>query len=331
MVAAVTLASPLAPRPSPLYGQTHMIIISGLGGDAKYRQSFAALASSMADAANKKFGIPDAEIVWLGEDSTSKAPRYRGQSTKANIEKTFQTLAGRAGPNDQIAVVLIGHGSGDGAETKISLPGPDVSARDFAQLLGRFSTQRVAFINLTSASGDMLPVLSGPNRVVITATKSAFERNESHFADFFVQALASDGADTDKDGRISLLEAFRYASAETKRVYENDTRLQTEHAQLDDDGDKTGHPEPDGKNGDGALARRFFLDVGGSAAARAASNDPRLAPLYAEKFAIEERLEALKRRKATMTAAAYDDELEKVLVELALKARSIREIEGRKS
>jgi hypothetical protein len=283
----------------------------------------------LADAANKKLGIPDAGIVWLGEDSVSKVPRYRGQATKVNIERTFQQLAERAGANDQIAIVLIGHGSGDGADTKISLPGPDLSARDFAQLLGRFTKQRVAFINLTSASGDMLPILSAPNRVVITATKSAFERNESHFGEFFVRAFASDGADTDKDGRISLLEAFRYATTETKRLYENETRLQTEHAQLDDDGDKTGHPEPDGKTGEGALARRFFLDVG-SAAARA-SNDPRLTPLYAEKFAIEEQLEALKKRKSSMSAEAYDNELEKLLIELALKSRSIREIEGRKS
>ena len=326
---ALAVLSPIAHRPSPIAAQTHIVIVSGLGGEAKYRQSFTTLASSLADAASKKLGIPDAGIVWLGEDSTSTSPRYRGQATKANIEREMQRLAQKSGANDQVALVLIGHGSGDGADAKISLPGPDVAARDFAQMLGRFPTQRVAFINLTSASGDMLPILSAPNRVVITATKSAFERNESRFGEFFVRALTGDGADTDKDGRISLLEAFRYAVAETKRVYENETRLQTEHAQLDDDGDKTGHPEPDGKSGEGALARRFFLDVG-SAAARAASNDPRLATLYSEKFAIEEKVESLKQRKATMAAQAYEDELEKLLVELSQRMRAIREIEGRK-
>jgi hypothetical protein len=327
---ALAVLSPIAHRPPPIAAQTHIVIVSGLAGEAKYRESFTTLASSLADAASKRLGIADAEIVWLGEDSVSKSPRYRGQATKANIDRELQRLAQRSGANDQVALVLIGHGSGEGPNAKISLPGPDVSANDFAQLLGRFPTQRVAFINLTSASGDMLPVLSAPNRVVITATKSAFERNESRFGEFFVRALSADGADTDKDGRISLLEAFRYASAETKRLYENETRLQTEHAQLDDDGDRTGHADPDGKTGEGALARRFFLD-GGSAGARGASNDPRLAPLYAEKFAIEEKIEALKKRKATMSAQAYEDELEKLLVELSQKMRAIREIEGRKS
>jgi hypothetical protein len=75
-------------------------------------------------------------------------------------------------------------------------------------MLAKFKTQKVAFIDMTSASGDMLPVVSAPNRVVITATKSSFERNESHFAQFFVDALTKDVADVDKDGRVSLLEAF---------------------------------------------------------------------------------------------------------------------------
>ena len=66
---------------------------------------------------------------------------------------------------------------------------------------------------MTSASGDMLPVVAAPNRVVITATKSSFERNESHFAEFFVDALTKDVADVDKDGRVSLLDAFDHGHA----------------------------------------------------------------------------------------------------------------------
>ena len=48
-----------------------------------------------------------------------------------------------------------------------------------------------------------------------------------------------------RDGRVSLLEAYRYAVTETKRYYDDQGRLQTEHAQLDDDGDKKGTAEPD--------------------------------------------------------------------------------------
>lgn len=314
---------------APLQAQTHLVIISGLGGEKKYSESFTALSATLADAASKRFGIPDPEIIWLGEDSVSKRPHYAGQSTKANVERVVSQLATRVGAGDQVAFVLIGHGSGEGENSKISLPGPDLTARDFAQLLARFPSQKVAFINMTSASGDMLPVVAAPNRVVVTATKSSFERNESRFAQFFVDALTKDVADTDKDGRISLLEAFRYAVVETKRVYESDTRLQTEHAQLDDMGAKAGVADPDGRTGQGALARRFFLD--GAFVSRAGANDPQLAALYKDKFAIEDQIEQLRKRKASMTSDAYDDALENLFVQLARKAKSIREIEGRKA
>jgi hypothetical protein len=312
----------------PLGAQTHLIIISGLGGEKKYVDSFASVSQALADAASKRFGIPDSEIFWFGEDSVSKRPHYSGQSTKVNVERALTQLAARATAGDQIVLVLIGHGSGEGDDTKISIPGPDLSARDFSLLLGKFPTQRVAFVNLTSASGDMLPVLSAQNRVIITATKSAYERNESRFAQFYVDALTKDVADTDKDGRDSLLEAFRYATVETKRVYENDSRLQTEHAQLEDLGAKTGTDAPDGKTGEGLLARRFFLDSPGS---RAGVSDARLGALYKEKFTVEDQIDQLRLKKATMSPDAYDDALEPLFVQLARKAKEIRDLEGRKS
>jgi hypothetical protein len=309
-----------------LAAQTHLVIISGLGGDKKYVDSFAKTAATLAEAGNKRFGIPDAEVMWFGEDSVSAKPYFRGQSTKVNIERALAQLATRAGAGDQLVVVVIGHGSGDGEATKISLPGPDLTARDFSLLLGKFPSQRIAFVNLSSASGDMLPVLAAPNRVIITATKSAFERNESRFAEYFADALSKDVADTDKDSRVSLLEAFKYATAETKRFYETDTRLQTEHAQLDDMGAKNGVADPDGRTGQGIFARRFFLDVAGRG-----SNDPQLVGLYKDKFAIEDRIDQLRVKKTDMQAEQYDDALEDLLVQLARKAKTIREVEGRKT
>lgn len=328
LVGLCLLLSPISLLPSPISAQTHVFVISGLGGEPQYSKLFAGLSRRLVDALQQRAGVPAAGITWLGEDSTSTASCYAGLSTKANVERAVRSLAARVQPGAQVVFVLIGHGAGDGAESRISLPGPDLTATDFAALFSRFTAQRIAFIDLTSASGDMVGVLSAPNRVVITATKTAFERNESHFARFFVDAFAKDGADTDKDGRVSLLEAFRYAAAETKRLYETATKLQTEHAQLDDDGDKQGSAEATGRTGDGVLARRFFLDAD-KFAAHVAANDPRLGPLYSERFALEEQIDALRGKKTMMTADAYDDELEKLLVALARKSREIRTIEGR--
>ena len=311
-----------------LPSQTRIVIVSGLGGEPQYSTQFAAQAQSLAAALHDRFGVPDSNIVWFSEDSVSRSRYFRGQSTKPIVEKAIMAIAAHAEPASQFVLVLIGHGAGEGPQTRISIPGPDLDANDFARLLAAFPTQRVAFINLTSASGDMIPTVAAKNRVIVTAAKTAFERNESHFAQYFVEAFTKDGADVDKDGRVSLLEAFRYAVLETKRFYEKGGLLQTEHAQLADDGAKEGSGDPTGRAGDGALARRFFMD-GGKVATLAAGSDPRLSGLYAEEFTLQEQIDQLRSKKAQMPADAYDAALEPLLISLARKAREIRALEGR--
>lgn len=310
--------------------QTRAIIVTGLGAEPKYQQQFRSLGNRLSAALSTKYGIPEGNIAWLGEDSTNASKMYKGRSTAANIMREIDRLGAAVKPNEQVIIVLIGHGSGDGEQSKFNIPGPDITAKDFNTALARFAAQRVAFLNLTTASGDALPILAVPNRIVVTATKSAYERNESQFARFFVDALDKDGAaDVDKDGRVSLLEAYRYAAQETRKSYETDERLLTEHAQLDDDGNGRGSDLPDGRSaGDGLLSRRFFIDAG-SAGGRSASSDPRLNKLYADKFDVEDRIDALKQRKAAMKEDTFYAELEPLLVSLAKLAREIRQLEGR--
>jgi hypothetical protein len=314
---------------SPVAAQTRALVITGLGAEPKYQQQFRSLGARLTTALSTKYGIPAANIAWLGEDSTNASPMYRGRSTSQNIMREIDAIGAATKPSEQVLIILIGHGSGQGEDSKINIPGPDISAREFNAALSRFAAQRVAFLDLTTASGDALGLVSAPNRIVITATKSAYERNESQFARFFVDALDKDGAaDVDKDGRVSLLEAYRYAAQETRKSYQSDERLLTEHAQLDDDGNGKGTDLPDGRSaGDGLLSRRFFLDAGSSS--RQASSDPRLNKLYADKFVIEDQIDALKQRKAAMKEDAYYAELEPLLVSLAKLAREIRQVEGR--
>jgi hypothetical protein len=311
--------------------QTRALVVTGLGAEPKYQQQFRSLGDRLTKALSTKYGIAEGNITWLGEDSTSTSKMYRGRSTTQNILREIERLGTTVKPTEQVMIVLIGHGSGQGEDTKINVPGPDISAKDFNVALGRFAGMRVAFLNLTTASGDAIPVLAFPNRIVVTATKSAYERNESQFARFFVEALDKDGAaDIDKDGRVSLLEAYRYAAQETRKSYEADERLMTEHAQLDDDGNGKGSDLPDGRSaGDGLLSRRFFIDAGAAGGRAQASADPRLNKLYTDKFAIEDKIDALKQRKASMKEETYYAELEPLLVELAKLAKEIRQAEGR--
>lgn len=319
---AAVLAALVAPMAAA--AQPQVLIVSGLGGEPRFSERFRGLASSLGNALVSRFGVPDANVTWLGEDASSRDPHYKGQSTRDNIERAVKAIQARARPGDQVAIFLIGHGAGADSESRIGLPGPDVTVLDLQRMLAGFAAQRVALVNLTSASGDMLPLLAAEGRVVITATRTAYERNESHFAEHFVNAFALDVADVDKDGRVSLLEAYRYAARETKRMYEDASKIQTEHSQLADDGSKQGTADPTGRDGPGMLARRWFFDAPAAAVA-----DARVAALYREKYALEDRVDSLRMKKKGMDTTAYEAELERVLVALARKAREIRQVEGR--
>jgi len=211
-----------------------------------------------------------------------------------------------------------------GETPRFNLPGPDMTAADFARALAPFARQQVAFVNAASASGDFVRALAAPNRAVVTATKSSLERNDTRFAEHFAAALAAPGADVDKDARVSLLEAFTFARREVGRSYERENKLLTEHAQLDDNGDGAAAAEPGATKADGALAARLALGAGATA-----STNPRVAALGAERRALEARVAELRARKATMDSSAYERQLEGLLLELARKSQELRAAEAR--
>jgi hypothetical protein len=223
-------------------------------------------------------------------------------------------------------VVLIGHGTAQGEEGKFNLPGPDMSGEELAAALAVFPTQTVAVVHTGSAGGGFVAPLSGPNRITLSATRTSRERNATEFAAFFVEALTGDGSDLDKDGQISLLEAFTYTRAEVARQYAEDNEILTEHAVLDDNGDGEGSPDASTTAADGRLAAGFRL--GRTAVTAQATDDPALAKLYEERREIMGRIDGLRASRDAMTEERYDEALEALLVELALKNREIKAREG---
>ena len=230
-------------------------------------------------------------------------------------------------PADEVVVLLAGHGTFSDGTARFNIPGPDLTPDEWSGLLAGLGDRRVTFVNTASASGPFVEALSGPNRTIITATRTGRERNMTRFGLHFVDAFADDGADADKDSRISMLEAFGYALREVQREYEGDNQILSEHAVLDDNGDREGSREMDDLEGDGALARMVFLASMGAAAGDEAVT-PALRALHEEKAAIEARIGELRRVKAQLPLERYEDELETLLVELALKNREIRAAGG---
>lgn len=301
--------------------EAHALIVVGIGGGEAYTERFHGWASGLAGALVERHGLAEDNVTYLGEHASADQP-----SRRENVEAALRALVSRAGPEDQVLLVIFGHGTARGDETLVNLSGPDVSAAEIGELLSPLTTQRVAIVNTTSSSGPFVEALSGPRRTVITATRTAQERNETWFGQYFAEAYSGEDADLDKDGRVSLLEAYRYATREVARHYEEQGLLMTEHALLDDNGDQLGSTElvPDPADADdGRLAGAFAFGRLGSVNP-ANVDDPVLRGLLQERAELERRLDALRARQASMTSEAYDTELEALLIEIALKDQEIR-------
>lgn len=299
--------------------ETHLIVITGVEGDQEHADLFHKWATSFIDAARGRDGVVDADIIYLAEKPDADRARIRDRSTRENVEKAVADVAQRARPHDEVFVVLFGHGSFDGRQATFNLPGPDLTAADAAKLLGQFPTGRAVFVNTSSSSGGFLPALAGPGRAIITATRTGGERNEPRFAEFFVEAFSSDKADKNRDHRVSVQEAFEYAKAMVAEAYQKAGNILTEHATLED-----------GNNG--LFAATLFLQPQRSrTASLAETSDPALRALVEERDALEVQIGSLRLRKATMNADEYEQELENLATELALKTQAIQQLEGRKS
>jgi hypothetical protein len=306
---------------------TQLLVIVGLAGDPEFGELYSKWGASLVDAATTRFGIPKPQVQYLHEKPESDQGRITGRSTRDEIVKAFGRLAA-GGREDVVFVVLIGHGTFDGRAAKFNLPGPDMTAADFEPLVKTLAPRRVVFVNTASASGPFIEALSGPGRTIVTATRNGRESFATIFGGYFVDALTSDAADADKNRKVSMLEAFDFARREVATAYERQGIMLTEHALLDDSGDKEGSPQPAADGKEGRVAA--LLSLGAAGEGDPLPSDPKLRALHEERRALERQVESLRLMKDSMDPQRYAADLEKVVTALALKSRQIREAEGRK-
>jgi len=316
-----------APTDASAQGRTHAVLIVGLGGSAEFRESFHAEAATIYRALIDVHGVPAENVTYLGEKVEVDPDMIAMRSTRANVLQTFGEIAQRATPMDRLLVVMIGHGTASGGDVQFNLPGPDLTPGDFLEGLAAFPTQTLALVHTGSASGGFVAPLSGPNRILVAATRTERQLNATEFGQFFAAARAGEGADLDKDERVSLLEAFLYSRREVERLYEDENEMLTETAVLDDNGDGELSHDAGLAGPDGPLAATFVLG-GVSGTAGQTPDDPELARLYQERVEIQARIDDVRALRDQMDETRYLDALEPLLVELALKNREIRALEG---
>lgn len=285
---------------------TRVMILRGADGAEEYGAAFSEQVALWEQAAESAGAL--CEVI---------GPEVGGQALERLRARLSEVLKE---PPAVFWLVLVGHGTFDGREAKFNLTGPDLTPTMLKDMLASYAGGLV-FVHSGSASQPFAKALAGDNRVLVSATKSGDEVFFTRFGKPFAEAIGGlPAADLDQDEQVSVLEAFLYAADRVRSWYEEQERIATEHALIDDNGDgvgtrsevfegvrpKPGTPEPV----DGARARRIALVLNAGERKLGAAQRQR-------RDELEEQVEALKARRESLGDDAYYRELEKVLLELA--------------
>jgi len=297
------------PAPAVEAERPTVIVVVGAEGLPEYGAAFTEWAARWQTAAER--GAADFHLIGHATEAA--------ETDRETLNSLIKTEATRA--QTPLWLVFIGHGTFDGRQAKFNLRGPDLSAMELKGWLDQ--TERpTAVINCASSSSPFINGLSAQNRVIVTATKSGSEQNFTRFGDHLSQAIIDPDADIDKDGQTSLLEAFLTAARNTEAAYEQQGRLATEHALLDDNGDGLGagadwfhgvravKKANNAQEVDGRRAHQWHLVL--SEAERQIPADIRR-----QRDELELKLQELRDQKAALEPAEYDKRLEELLLQLA--------------
>jgi hypothetical protein len=243
---------------SPLFaGERYAVVITGAAGGDSYAQKYDAWRAALVGALRDRLGYQNDRLMALADQESAGAGGTL-VATRANVQGVLGRLKDRMNAGDQLLVILIGHGTVvDGEDAKFNLVGPDLSAREWAALLKPIPG-RLVFVDTASGSYPFLKVLAGRGRIVLTANDSAAQQFETVLPEFFIKAFSDSAADADKDGKVSVWEAFAYASSSVRRWYADRGQLPTERPLLDDTGvGAGGNAQTPGR--DGAVAKVTYF------------------------------------------------------------------------
>jgi hypothetical protein len=267
VVALAAVPASAAPQPAPP-ARSHALILVGIPGDEEHETLFADVARQWRDWLTGPLGFAPADVRILFGRS-GKEGLAKGPADRASVEREVADLKAALHADDRLWVFFLGHGDYDGEHARFHLPGTDLRNDELGKLFAGITCREQVFWLTQSAAGWFLKSLAAKGRIVIAATATEDEFNETEFPQALatVSKLQPGDLDADKDGKVSVLEVYRRTQKEVEARFASDKRAPTEHAQLDDDGDGHGTEEPvvagePGKKkptADGALAARAYL------------------------------------------------------------------------
>jgi hypothetical protein len=316
---------------SPPESTQQLILVIGAPGTDEYATIFKTWAARWEEAAQragiastvigKGHSEPSASVVPAVAPESAPAPASEPEETDAaKLVHAIESLS-RSKSSEPLWIVYLGHGTFDGRTASWNLHGPDITAEQLASTCQKLQ-RPLATVVCSSCSAPFINVLSGPDRIVVTATKDGNQIQYSRFGDAMSTAISTLEADINRDGQTSLLEAWLFASRRTAEFYKTEGRLATEHSLIDDNGDGKG-VRSELYVGDRVVENAENPElIDGRIAARwhfvRSDEERRLSQEQREKRdALEAQLEQLREQKSSLPEEEYLEQLEVIAVQLA--------------
>ena len=205
---------------APALADLDVVIVEGIGGDARYAGEF-----------SEQIAVIEAAARTVTSDARLRTFRH-GEFTRDDILDYFETLRARLSEQDQLAVYLIGHGSYDEHHYKFNIAGPDLVDDDLVSFFDAINVRNALLVNTGSSSGALAEQLGAADRTLILGTRSGAERHATRFGRYFSAALTDASADIDKNDIITAAEAFEFANRQVTDYFERNGTLATEHPLL---------------------------------------------------------------------------------------------------
>jgi hypothetical protein len=298
----------------------YAVILTGAAASDDIAERFARWTRELHNTLRDDYGYDPGNIrVLIDAGQRMEGLAVTASSRVTDIADTLASLQDNTDAGDQVTLFMIGHGSGTFGDAKFNNVGPDMTGDDLAAMLEGFTEQDIVIINTTSASFEFSRELSALGRVVVSATRSPSERYDPVFAGYMIAGLQDHTADLDRNGRVSILEIFNYASGRVAGWYDDQGRLATENAVLDDTGDGLFSREPGATQADGLLAEIAYIDVIVPAAEK---TSPQAQALRADMQALEREIFILRNQKQNYLEDDYWRRLEALLIDLATRTRT---------
>lgn len=221
------------------------VIFVGLHGDAEHEQLFRETASQLQTWLTGPLQFPQDQVLRPSSESNPDKQSSAAPLTAAAMRSTLTELKTKLKPDDTLWVFTLGHGNYDGKRGWFHVAGPDPSGDDIGRWMAEIRCREQVIWLTQASSGWFVKALSRPGRIVIAATATDDESNETEFPQALATVMQRPVAelDRDQDKSVSVAELFSAAVAESLQRFKSDNRLPTEHPQLDDNGDGVGTEE----------------------------------------------------------------------------------------